>query len=189
MTKPWTNPFKNISIFWTFLKLHFFNPKSILFYPEYQEMVYSDLISHKIPLIKSSIFSSFSFFRQYRPRKFLLRYSRTNKRLSRLQKHEVQKVEKLTFFQRGEPGFIGLLSGNQTFIFYLGGGSCNFQPSFGGGSVIFLSRVGCGSCVFYRQNFQMQQPTPPPPILFDQPLHPFEKMSIFRLFELLVFIL
>ena len=66
-------------------------------------------------------------------------------------------MEKLTFFQRGEQGFIGLLSGNQTFIFSLGGGSCNFQPSFGGGSVIFVSRVRGGSCVFYRPHFQMKR--------------------------------
>ena len=38
------------------------------------------------------------FFRQYRPGKCLLGYSRTNKRLSRLYKQEVQKGEKLTFF-------------------------------------------------------------------------------------------
>ena len=41
------------------------------------------------------------FFRQYRPEKYLLRYSRTKKRLSRLLKQEVEKVEKSTFFQRG----------------------------------------------------------------------------------------
>ena len=41
------------------------------------------------------------FFRQYRLGKCLLRYSGAIKRLSRLQKQEVQKVEKFTFFQRG----------------------------------------------------------------------------------------
>ena len=41
------------------------------------------------------------FFRQYRPGKCLLRYSRTKKRLSRLLRRRVQKVEKLRFFQRG----------------------------------------------------------------------------------------
>ena len=40
-------------------------------------------------------------FRQYRPGKCLLRYSGTIKGLSRLQKQEVQKVEKLPFFQDG----------------------------------------------------------------------------------------
>ena len=41
------------------------------------------------------------FFRKYRPGKCLLRYFRGKKRLSRLSKQEVQKIEKLTFFQRG----------------------------------------------------------------------------------------
>ena len=41
------------------------------------------------------------FFWQYSPGKCLLRYSSTNKRLSRLKKKEVKKVEELTFFQRG----------------------------------------------------------------------------------------
>ena len=39
-----------------------------------------------------------SFLRQYRPVKCVLRYSRTKKRLSSLQKREVQKVSKLRFF-------------------------------------------------------------------------------------------
>ena len=43
------------------------------------------------------------FFRKYRPGKCLLRYSRTKKHLSRLQKHKFQKVKKLAFFQRGQP--------------------------------------------------------------------------------------
>ena len=43
------------------------------------------------------------FFRQNRPEKCLLRYSRTNKGLSRIWKQEVEKVEKLTFFQRALP--------------------------------------------------------------------------------------
>ena len=38
------------------------------------------------------------FFSQYRLAKCLLRYSRTKKRLSRLRKQQVQKVQKLTFF-------------------------------------------------------------------------------------------
>ena len=40
-------------------------------------------------------------FRQYRPVKCLLRYSRAKKRFSRLWKREVQKLEKSPFFQRG----------------------------------------------------------------------------------------
>ena len=39
------------------------------------------------------------FLRQYRPGKCVLRYSRTDNRLFRLLKEEVQKVEKVTFFQ------------------------------------------------------------------------------------------
>ena len=42
------------------------------------------------------MFSKF-FSRHYRPGKCLLRYSKTKKHFSRLQKHIVQKVEKLTF--------------------------------------------------------------------------------------------
>ena len=50
---------------------------------------------------KMAIFPTFFFFRQYSPGKCLLRYSRAKKRPSRLYKQEVQKVEKLTFFQKG----------------------------------------------------------------------------------------
>ena len=46
---------------------------------------------------KMAILPTF-FFRQYRPEKCLLRYSRTKKRLSRPKKQQVRKVEKLTFF-------------------------------------------------------------------------------------------
>ena len=49
---------------------------------------------------KMAIFPPF-FFIQNRPGKCLLRYSPTKKQLSRLLKQELQKVEKLTFFQRG----------------------------------------------------------------------------------------
>ena len=41
------------------------------------------------------------FFRQHRLGKCVLQYSRTEKRLSSPQKNNVQKVEKLRFFQRG----------------------------------------------------------------------------------------
>ena len=58
------------------------------------------------------------FFRQYRPGKCVLRYLRTKKRLSRLLKQEVQKVEKLTFFQRGlNHGFGPKMTIFQTFFF------------------------------------------------------------------------
>ena len=40
-------------------------------------------------------------YKQYRPGKCLLRYSKTKTSLSRLEKQEVQKREKLTFFQKG----------------------------------------------------------------------------------------
>ena len=39
------------------------------------------------------------FFRQRRPGKYLLPYSKTEKRLCRVYKEKVQKVEKFTFFQ------------------------------------------------------------------------------------------
>ena len=55
---------------------------------------------------KWPFFQSF-FLRHYRPGRFFLRYSRTKIRLSRPEKQEVQKVEKLTFFQRGEPIVFG----------------------------------------------------------------------------------
>ena len=48
-------------------------------------------------------FSNFFFFTQCRPGKCILWYSRTKKRLSRPKKQELQKVENLTFFQRGYP--------------------------------------------------------------------------------------
>ena len=39
--------FFQISIFWTFLKLHFSGLKSIIFYPEYQKTIFSGLIRPK----------------------------------------------------------------------------------------------------------------------------------------------
>ena len=50
---------------------------------------------------KLAIFACF-YFRQYRPRKCVSRYSRRKKRLSRLQKQKVKNVENLRFFQRGQ---------------------------------------------------------------------------------------
>ena len=68
------------------------------------------------------------FFSQCRPGKWILRYSRTKKGLSRLQKQEVKKVEKLTFFKGVNPWFWSknghfsnfLFSGNigQANVFY-----------------------------------------------------------------------
>ena len=55
---------------------------------------------HPWVLVQKWPFSTF-YFRQYKPGKRLLRYSETKKRLFRLKKQEVQKVEKLTFFQTG----------------------------------------------------------------------------------------
>ena len=49
---------------------------------------------------KMALFLTF-FFRQYRPGKCLLGDSRTKKRLSRLQKQEVQKVKKIDIFPKG----------------------------------------------------------------------------------------
>ena len=52
-------------------------------------------------LVQKWPFFQLSFFRQYRPGKCLLWYSRRKKRLFRLLKQEVENVEKFTFFQRG----------------------------------------------------------------------------------------
>ena len=49
---------------------------------------------------KMTIFPTF-FFRQYRPGKCLVRYSRTTKMPFQAIKKEVQKVKKLTFFPKG----------------------------------------------------------------------------------------
>ena len=54
-------------------------------------------------LVQKWAFFLVFFFRQYRPEKFFFWYSRTKKRLSKPKKQEVQKVQKLTFFQRGQP--------------------------------------------------------------------------------------
>ena len=51
---------------------------------------------------------------------------------------------------------------------FIGGGSCNFQPSFRGGSLSFVPHGRGGSC---GGHFQMLRPTPLPlPVLFDQSL-------------------
>ena len=49
---------------------------------------------------KLVIFPDF-YFRENRPEKCVLRYSKRKKRLSRLYKQEVEKVKKFGFFQRG----------------------------------------------------------------------------------------
>ena len=67
-------------------------------------------------LSKNGHFSNF-FFRQYRPGKCLLRYSRTKKCLSRLLKQEVQKVEKLTFLKGLTHGFGAKMAIFPTFFF------------------------------------------------------------------------
>ena len=52
--------------------------------------------------LKNGDFSNLLFFKQFKKGKCLLRYSGKKKRLSKLLKQEVQKVEKLTFFQRAK---------------------------------------------------------------------------------------
>ena len=54
-------------------------------------------------LVKKWPFFHIFFLGNIRPRKFVLQYSGTKKRFSSLPKKEVQKVEKLRFFQRGWP--------------------------------------------------------------------------------------
>ena len=43
----------------------------------------------------------------------------------------------------------------------IGGGSCNFQPSFRGGSVSLCQKEGWAMCLLSRPHFQMLLPTPP----------------------------
>ena len=52
-------------------------------------------------LVQKWPFLSTFFFRQYRPGKCLLGYSRTKKGLSRLKKQQVKKVEKSDIFPKG----------------------------------------------------------------------------------------
>ena len=52
-------------------------------------------------LVQKWPFLSTFFFRQYRPGKCLLGYSRTKKGLSRLKKQQVKKVEKSDIFLKG----------------------------------------------------------------------------------------
>ena len=52
-------------------------------------------------------FKKWPFFQllggEYRPEKCVIQYSRTEKRLSTPLKQQVKKVEKLRFFQMGQP--------------------------------------------------------------------------------------
>ena len=45
--KPWTNPFAKCRFFSTFSDLHFWGPKSFIFYPEYQKMFLSAFFCSK----------------------------------------------------------------------------------------------------------------------------------------------
>ena len=65
--------------------------------------IFSNGLTHGFGL-KMTIFPKV-LFRQYNAGKCLLRYSKTKKRLSKLKKQEVQKVEKLTFSERVNPWF------------------------------------------------------------------------------------
>ena len=56
-------------------------------------------------LVQKWPFFQLFFFRQYRPRKCLLWYSRTKKRPSRLLKQEVQKLQNSHFLQGVNPWF------------------------------------------------------------------------------------
>ena len=56
-------------------------------------------------LVQKWPFSQFLFLGNIGQRKCLLRNSRKKNCLSKLQKQEVQKVEKFSFFQRGNPWF------------------------------------------------------------------------------------
>ena len=75
-----------------------------------QENVFYDILQRKNTFFPKGLTYGFGpkmtifpkiFLRQYRPGKFLLRYSRTKKSFQGYKKkQEVEKVEKLTFFQR-----------------------------------------------------------------------------------------
>ena len=66
---------------------------------------------------KNGFFSNF-FFRQYRPGNCLFRYSRAKKRLSSLEKKEVQNVQKNDIFPKGlTHGFAPKMTIFPTFFF------------------------------------------------------------------------
>ena len=92
---------------------------------------------------KNGHFSNF-FFRHYSAEKCLLRYSRTEKRLSRLEKQEVQKVENGHFSKGVNPWFWsknGLISkGVNPWFWSKNGHICNF---------LFLGNIGQEN-VFYE---------------------------------------
>ena len=52
--KPWTNPLEKYP-FWHFLELQFSGLKITLFYPKYQKIIFTDLISPKKKIRKSLI--------------------------------------------------------------------------------------------------------------------------------------
>ena len=59
------------------------------------------------------------FFRQYRPGKYLLRYSRAKRRLSRLKKQDSSKDRKIDIFPKGlTHGFGPKTAIIQTFFFW-----------------------------------------------------------------------
>ena len=65
---------------------------------------------------KLVIFPDFNFFVN-RPEKCVLRYSKRKKRLSRLYKQEVEKVEKLDFSKGVSPWFWSKIGNFSTFLF------------------------------------------------------------------------
>ena len=78
-----------------------YRQKKVVYDIQERENPFRGYKNNKFKKTKNGHFSTIFFFRQYRPGKCLLRYSPTKKQLSRLLKQELQKVEKLTFFQRG----------------------------------------------------------------------------------------
>ena len=108
---------KKISLFSTFLFIWYMPGKCVLRYSRTKKRLSRlkkprSSKSRKIEIFlkrlthgfdwKIAIFPTF-IFRQYRPEKCVLRYSRTKKRLSSLKQQHVQKVEKLRYFQRSWP--------------------------------------------------------------------------------------
>ena len=109
--------YKNLAVFWTFFFRQYSPVNCVLRYSSSKEPLFSAIKtrssrSPKIDILPKGLTHCFGqemaifptyFFRQIRAGKCLLWYSRTKKCLSRQEKQEVQKVEKLLqkwpFFQ------------------------------------------------------------------------------------------
>ena len=79
-------------------------------------------------LVQKWPFFQLLFFWQYRPGKCVLRYFRTKGRLSRLQKQEVKKIQKIAIFLTGlTHGFVPKIA---IFLTFFGGAKPAMKMSF-----------------------------------------------------------